>query len=134
MEGAPLLHPEAELGDEGVVFDRMVESQPGHHQDIAVAAIEGVGQIGRQAVELAPGGDVAEAAVRMLGSHHFRHISEHRAFQHVSWFEAFVIDAFDEAEGLGVKQYADRLGGAAETGDDLRIAAGDSGMQAVDFP
>jgi len=55
MEAAPLLHPETELGMKGVVFDRMVEGQPGHYQDVAVAAIEGIGQVGRQAVELAPG-------------------------------------------------------------------------------
>ena len=72
LKGAALLHPEAELRDESVAFDRMVEGQAGDDQDVTIAGVEGVGQVGRQAVELSPGVDVGHAAMRITGGDDIR--------------------------------------------------------------
>ena len=65
LQGSTFLHPEAELRDEGVAFDCVVDCEACDDEDVTVAGIEGIGQIGSQFMKLTPGVDVCHAPVRI---------------------------------------------------------------------
>ncbi len=111
----------------------MVEGEARHHEDVALATVEGIGEVGAKAVELPPGVDVGEAPVRTRRGDDVREKFKDGDLQHGQRIEAFLVETLAEAEGLWVEQCTNGARCSLQGGDGLRVTRGEGRMQAVDL-